>query len=272
MAQRIRWRRRPLRQWRQPQRPFTNRGSCWRPGASGRPLATGRAFGYAGTGFNTSGVSGSGTVNTLAVTPYARYAPGRWYVEGAIGAAYSDASITRDIVFPGVARSATGNFNGTTFLSQVETGYRLDLDARTVLKPFVAVQGIAIRQGAFTEVGAGAANLNVAGNTTGSALGILGAEVVYGLPVGLAAPARLNGRLGWARELAGTQRIATAFLDGTPGASFTVNGANAPRDAAVFGLGMTLALRSFDLFVRYEGTAGSGATMQGGTGGLRFLF
>jgi hypothetical protein len=24
--------------------------------------------------------------------------------------------------------------------------------------------------------------------------------------------------------------------------------------------------------VRYEGTAGSGATMQGGTGGLRFLF
>ena len=141
-----------------------------------------------------------------------------------------------------------------------------------MVKPFVAVQGIAIRQGAFTEVGAGAANLNVAGNTTGSALGILGAEVVYGLPVGLAAPARLNGRLGWARELAGTQRIATAFLDGTPGASFTVNGANTPRDAAVFGLGMTLALRSFDLFVRYEGTAGSGATMQGGTGGLRFLF
>ena len=42
--------------------------------------------------------------------------------------------------------------------------------------------------------------------------------------------------------------------------------------AAVFGLGMTLALRSFDLFVRYEGTAGNGATMQGGTGGLRFLF
>jgi hypothetical protein len=42
MAQRIRWRRRPLRQWRQPQRPFTNRGSCWRPGASVRSLATGR--------------------------------------------------------------------------------------------------------------------------------------------------------------------------------------------------------------------------------------
>ena len=133
-------------------------------------LQAGIAFGYAGSGFDTSGISGSGTINTLAITPYARYAPGRWYVEGAIGAAYSDASITRDIVFPGVARSATGNFKGTTFLSQVETGYRLDLDARTVLKPFVAVQGIAIRQGAFTEVGAGAANLNVAGNTTGSAL------------------------------------------------------------------------------------------------------
>jgi hypothetical protein len=35
---------------------------------------------------------------------------------------------------------------------------------------------------------------------------------------------------------------------------------------------MTLAMQSFDLFVRYEGAAGDGSTMQGGSAGLRFTF
>ena len=88
-------------------------------------LHAGIAFGYAGSGFNTSGISGSGTVNTLAITPYARYAPGRWYVEGAIGAATATHRSPATSFFPALLALATGNFNGTTFLSQVETGYRL---------------------------------------------------------------------------------------------------------------------------------------------------
>jgi hypothetical protein len=35
---------------------------------------------------------------------------------------------------------------------------------------------------------------------------------------------------------------------------------------------MTLAMRSFDVFVRYEGAAGDGLTVQGGSAGLRFAF
>jgi outer membrane autotransporter protein len=235
-------------------------------------LLAGIAFGYANSGFNTRGISGSGTADTFAITPYARYAPGRWYVEAAIGAAYNDASVSRDIVFPGQSRSATGDPSGWAFLSQVETGYYFDLDARTVLKPFAAIQGIVFRQGAFTETGAGAVSLNVDGDTTGSALGILGAELVYGLPVGLAAPLQLSGRLGWAHELADTQRTATAFFQGVPGTSFTVDGASVPRDTALFGLGMTLAMPAFNLFARYDGSAGGGSTIQGGSAGVRLVF
>jgi hypothetical protein len=99
------------------------------------------------------------------------------------------------------------------------------------------------------------------------------AEVAYLLPVGLAAPVRLNGRLGWAHEFGDTERAATAFFDGTPSAaSFTVIGAAAPRDAAVFGVGLALAVQSLDLFVRYEGAAGDGSSVQGGSAGLRFTF
>jgi hypothetical protein len=35
---------------------------------------------------------------------------------------------------------------------------------------------------------------------------------------------------------------------------------------------MTLAMPSLDLFVRYEGLAGDGASVQGGSAGLRFIF
>jgi len=135
------------------------------------------------------------------------------------------------------------------------------------------MQGFVIGQGAFRETGAGAVDLHVDDNTTGSAFGVFGAEIAYLLPVGLAAPVRLEGRLGWAHEFGDTERAATAFFDGTPSAaSFTVVGASAPRDAAVFGVGLTLATPSLDLFVRYEGVAGDGASVQGGSAGLRFTF
>jgi uncharacterized protein with beta-barrel porin domain len=199
-------------------------------------LLAGIGFGYAYTGFSTSGISGDGNVNTFAVTPYARYAPGPWYVEGAAGAAYKDTTVNRNIDFPGVARKANGSPSGAAFLSQVETGYRFNLGARSDVTPFAAMQGIVVRQNAFKETGAGAVDLHVDGNTTGSAYGVLGAEIAYLVPVGLAAPVRLSGRLGWAHEFGDTERAATAFFDGTPSAAtFTVTGASAPRDAAVSG-------------------------------------
>ncbi len=210
-------------------------------------LTGGIAFGYAYTGFSTNGISGEGSANTFALMPYARYAPGPWYVEGALGGAYNNATVDRTINFPGQFRRAEGNPGGPAFLSQVETGYRLPLGARSDVTPFAAMQGIVIGQHAFKETGAGAVDLNFDDNTTGSAYGVLGAEIAYLLPVGLAAPLRLNGRLGWAHEFGDTERAATAVFDGTPsGASFTVVGAAAPRDAAVFGLGMTLAMPSLD--------------------------
>ena len=95
---------------------------------------------------------------------------------------------------------------------------------------------------------------------------------MHGLPAGLAAPLQLSARLGWAHELADPRRTATAFLVGTSGTTFTVDGAPAPRDSAIFGLGMTLAMPAVNLFVRYDGSASSAATVQGGSLGVRVLF
>ena len=92
------------------------------------------------------------------------------------------------------------------------------------------------------------------------------------LPLGQAAPLQVSARLGWAHEFADPRRTATAFLVGTSGTAFTVDGAPAPRDTAIFGLGMTLAMPAANLFIRYDGSASGAATVQGGSLGVRVLF
>lgn len=226
-------------------------------------LLAGIAFGWAGGSFGTSGISGNGTFSTLAITPYVRYAPGPWYVEATAGYAYSMANINRDLFFTnaeffyrGATFNTTGSPTANAFLSQLETGYRFDLDARTPLTPFAAMQGIVIGQKSFSETGGDAVDLHVSSQTTDLALSILGAELAYAVPFGPLAPLRLNGRLGWAHDFADTERTSTAFLQGTPSAAlFTVNGAAALRDAMVWNLGITQSLPSCDLVLRWQSLA-----------------
>ena len=243
-------------------------------------LLTGIGVGFAAGGFGTNGISGSGTTSTFAITPYIRYAPGPWYVEATVGYAYSMAEVNRDMYFinrdlysSGVTLHTNGSPTGNTFLSQIETGYQFDVGARTSVTPFAAIQGIVFGQNSFVENGGNAVDLHVSSQTTNFALSILGTEICYALPTGQASPLMFNGRVGWAHDFANIQRSATAFLDGTPSAApFTVLGAAAVRDAAVFGVGIAQSFPGFNLFVRYEGSAGSGSYFQGGTAGLRATF
>ncbi len=239
-------------------------------------LRVGVGLGYTRGGFVTNGIPGSGGYDSFSAAPYIRFAPSAWYIEGTVGYAYNDASVNRDIDFASnywsVARRASGSPSGSGFLSRVETGYRHDLSAAVAVTPFVALQSIVFAQNRFTESGASAADLHVASNTTGSAQSILGTEIAYAMPVGLQTPLQISGRLGWGHEFLATRRDSTAYLDGTPGAAFTVNGAPAPRNVAVFGLGVSLSLGSGQVFLRYAGSAGASSSVQGGTLGARWTF
>jgi outer membrane autotransporter protein len=236
-------------------------------------LVAGVAFGWAAGNFSISGLSGNGSINSFAVIPYARYAPDPWYVEGAVGYGYNATEINRAIAFPGVTRSTSGSPSGSALLSQAETGYRIDLDARRSITPFAAMQVLVVGQRGFGESGAGAIDLSVASETTTSARSILGAEFTQALPMVGPVPVSLTGRLGWAHEFANTDRTATSFLIGTPSAApFTITGAQALKDAVTFGVGITHSQPGFGLFVRYEGSAARRSLIQGGNAGFRFAF
>jgi outer membrane autotransporter protein len=236
-------------------------------------LLAGVAFGYARSGYATSGISGNGNLNTFSAALYARYAPGNWYVDGVLGYGYGYGTLDRSIMFPGVTRGASGSPSANELLSGVETGYRITLTEHTALTPFVAMQGIAIFQNAAGESGAGAIDLHVRGASTASARGIIGAELTHLVPIGLPEPLLLTLRAGWGHEFANVSRSITASFDGLPGAAFTVHGVPVPRDAALIGIGARLAVRkSVDVFLSYDGSLAGRASTQGGSAGLRLTF
>jgi uncharacterized protein with beta-barrel porin domain len=235
-------------------------------------LQAGVAAAYARSAFSTSGIPGGGGLDSFAVGSYAGYAAGRWYIDGAVGYAYNNAAVTRSIDFPGLARGALANPAANAFLSRAEAGYHFQLGDRTTATPFAAFQGVVVGQNGFAEGGAGAINLNVNGRTDALAASVLGGEVAYDLPLGLAAPLVLAARAGWAHDYADVNRRVTANFQGAPDASFSVNGARWPRDAAEVGVRFSLPLQPLRLFVRYDGALASNASIHSATAGLVIAF
>ena len=236
-------------------------------------LFAGVAIGYARSAFDADHISGSGFIDTVSTAVYASYAPERFYVEGALGYGHSVGELTREIVYPGVGRIAKGDLEANAFLSSIETGYAFALGPGTTLTPLVAMQGIAIVQDEVAEDGAGAINLSVDLDDSGSASGLVGAELSRQVPVGLSVPLLLKFRAGWRHDFADMSRGFTASFQGLPGAPFVIAGPDAARDAAVVGLLGSLSVRSaFELFLRYDAAFASDASTQAGSGGFRLLF
>ena len=235
-------------------------------------VLAGLALGYSHSNFNTNGISGNGYIDSFSVETYASYAPASWYIEGMLGYAYHQGTLNRSIIFPGISRAAGGNPNANQFQSNVEAGYHFTLNDDTVITPLAAMQGVAVFQESFAESGAGAINLQVRSQNNASARSVLGAELSHGLSVGLSSPLLLTLRTGWGHEFADVTRNITASFEGLPSARFSTHGAKAPRDLGLVGFGANLALKSVDLFLRYDGTLAGEFSLHTGTAGLRISY
>jgi len=234
-------------------------------------LAIGGALAFSSSSFNTRKLSGDGDLSTVSLGLYASYAPAAWYVDGALGYAHGWGTVSRAIAFPGIDRFAAADTDSNLFLSGVETGYRLALGGSTDLTPFAGIQAIVVSQDEITESGAGAVDLRIGGRTVTSAQGMLGAELAHRLEIGLGAPLGLSLRAAWSHDLADTERSFDGRFEGSD-AEFTVEGAEAPRDMAKVGIGISLAAQAATLFLRYDGSFADGYRSQAATGGLRVSF
>jgi uncharacterized protein with beta-barrel porin domain len=231
----------------------------------------GVALGYGRSGYSLSGLSGNADLNQYTVAVYASFARDAFYADVAVGYAYTDANVTRDIAFPGVVRSATGKPHSNAAIGRAEVGYHVRLGPSTALTPIAGLQVVSAMQGAFTESGAGAIDLRLGSQTTASVQGLLGAELTQSFVLGTGA-LQAALRLAWGHDFADVDRDIDASFAGLPSAAFTVEGVRAPRDVAVIGVGLSVPVETMQLFLRYDGSVAANYGVHSGTLGLRVAF
>ncbi|KAF0104631.1 MAG: YapH protein [Rhodospirillaceae bacterium] len=238
-----------------------------------RRLLAGIGVGFSSGNQWASGFSGQGTTNSYQASLYASFTPGAFYVDALAGYGYNDNSMTRQITLPNLApRLAQGRTGANQFLGQVEAGYRIAIDgaAALALTPFARFQGTTVNQAGFTESGAGALNLAVAQQTSGSARSVLGAEIAGAFGVEGREKLAVQLRAGWAHEYASTARPVTANFAGAPGTNFTVFGAAPQTDSAIVSVAANTAIAaSAGLYLRYDGEVGGGISSHSLSGGFR---
>jgi outer membrane autotransporter protein len=227
---------------------------------------------YTRSSFATNGVSGSGNIDSYSIGSYAGYALRDFYLDAAVGYAFNQAGVNRNIVFPGVSRVANANPNNDVVLSRAEFGYKLQITERLRATPFAAFQGIVAFARNFSESGAGAVSLNVMEKNLATATSTAGAELSYAFPIGFNAPLTLSGRAGWTHDFADVKRKTLQNFQGILQSNFWAEGAAWPQNAASVGAKLVLPVAEADLFVRYDGLFANNAEFSSATGGLTMKF
>jgi len=241
-------------------------GADWRPDPR---ILLGASVGYLTGSQWVSGFDGRGTTDVFNASLYASFVWSGVYIDGVAGYANAANRLTRSIA---IAALATPTASGTTaanqFLGQVETGYRIALDALSPAlsaTPFARLQGSTSSQAGFGESGPGSLGLLVAPQVTNSLRSTLGADFRATIR-----DVDIDVRLGWLHEYADTSRPLTASFAGAPGISWTVFGATPQRDSALIGLATTATVAgAARVFLRYEGEVGGTTDNHTLTVGLR---
>lgn len=191
-----------------------------------------------------------------AVALYASYASGAWNVNGSATLSRNDNSMQRRITFGGIDRTANSNFDSNTVALYGDVTYDLPMAGWT-LQPLAGLSLSRNKSDAFTETGADALNLQVAGQTVNSTKTLFGAKAIVDLN-----KVQLQPRLIWSHEFGNANSPMTAQLQGAPTpAPFAIAGVDLPRDALI--AGMTLvghASERLALFADVQGEFNSQQT------------
>jgi outer membrane autotransporter protein len=238
--------------------------------------------GYAGSSTNAAGLPGSGSIDSYNGGVYASWAGvEQLYVDAMVGYAYNDDTLKRTLAFPGFGPvTARARTHGHQFLSSLETGRRYRFDNGIAVTPFVGLQASVLDQASFTETGADALNLAVAGQSVSSVRSQLGTRLsrdidLADLGVGVAAGTRVNVsvKLGWAHEFADTGTTTNASFAAAPGSSFAVQGAQRGRDSALVGLGAAANLDAqTSAYLRYDADVNDRDAAHAVIGGVRLTW
>jgi outer membrane autotransporter protein len=202
------------------------------------------------------------------------YASTRWhsfYLASAVAFAWHRANTDRTVTVAGTDRLAA-DFDAQSIGGRVEGGYRFG-GAYAGLTPYAAVQVQSLHTPAYSETSAGSTQfaLSYASQTTTDTRSELGvwADTRF---LFAGNQMTLRGRAAWVHDYNPESRISAVFQT-LPGASFVVNGAAAPRNAALTSAVAELHLNGgWTLIGKFDGEFASGSRTLAGTGSARLAW
>ena len=184
------------------------------------------------------GLADSGSSRGNALGAYGSYVAGPWSFKSVAGLSLNDNQLDRYVTVGALARKASADFDSRNLSLYAETAYGIKR-AGYVLQPIAAISYVGTRTDGFTETGAGALNLQVAGQNTDSTRSLFGARTKYDFD-----QIKLQVQALWAHEFGNVNAPITASFSGAPAAgTFQISGVELRRDSLVLGLDATGEIR-----------------------------
>jgi autotransporter-associated beta strand protein len=233
----------------------------------------GAFFGYSHTDADLDNEGSKAHISSYTPGVFATYADKKgFYANGIFTYTRNDYSTDRDIIFPGVNRTATGSPSGDQFGGDLDGGYEFHKGNWT-FGPSAGLTYVNLGIDSFNESGAGAANLSINSESAESLRSRLGGTVRYDAKIGslVVTP---HASAYWQHEFLDGGNFITSQFEGLPAGSFSVQTTPGDSDNALLDFGIDAEItNNLTLFVDYETEAG-GETFfgQAATGGVRLNF
>lgn len=192
--------------------------------------------GYANTNIDDNNSAGQTKIDSYQLTGYVSHAPGPWFINGALTVGIDRYDGSRSIVFPGVNRTASADYNGHQYSAIVSAGHHFFFN-QTTITPLAALQASRIHVGGYTETGAQDINLRVNSQDYDVVQSSLGVKAEHHIQAG-------NGNFypevhfKWLHDFTSTTMEQTAAFSGG-GAQFKVQGVGQDRDVFNVGAGIS---------------------------------
>lgn len=198
----------------------------------------GFGIGYARTAIDGKVFDAKTDANTYKATAYIGHERGPWFVNGSASFGWNDYAEERHIVFPGVNRTAKGDYNGQDYTAFVMTGYHFTNPWFT-LTPTVSLQDTYMKLDGYTETGAGNVNLSVDSQSYNYVQSGLGLKMARSFAIdGGAVVPEVHAK--WLHGFNNPNAKNTAVFTAPGSPSFTTQGPETADDTFNIGLGLKI--------------------------------
>jgi outer membrane autotransporter protein len=216
-------------------------------------LLGGLAAGYQSSDMDFRG-TGEGDISSWSLTAYGDYQIGAIYIDALAGYATQSYDMDRYLTVLGTSYVANSDYDGSSIIGSVETGYEIAFGGGVKVTPFAGVNFTRTETDAVTETGAGVWDLAYDERSENGIDSVLGTRLSKSFVTEGGTKITPTVELGWKHAFGDASPVANAALAGTPGSNFQIFGSEVARDTAIVGAALSVQMTdTIDAYVQYNG-------------------